>query len=373
MNYEAFKENIVKDIVGRLPEKFADAEVHIEPVLKNNDTVLDGLTIRTEDSNVAPTIYLNQFFEDFENGRDYGNILEHIAAIRMENDVEQTFDTSRIMDFEQVKDKITCRLVNAEENEQVLADKPHKLVDDLAVTYQVQLSQGEEGTATVAIHDGLMKAYGVDAEELHQTALNNMENISPMSFESMTNIMQEMMIPDLMRRFDMDRETAEAAVREMLPPDDGRLFVLTNQDKLYGAAEILRPKVQEMIADQVGGDYFILPSSVHEILVVPHDPSVDMDVAELENMVREVNADQVAKEEQLSDTVYAYDAQAKELIRADQLEGRIALREAKQEKAEVKEEKPSLKERLAEKKAAASEMNKNLTKSADKHRDVALA
>lgn len=371
MNYEEFKKQIKDEIKDRLPEKFEDADVSITEVRKNNDTVLDGLLIRTEDSNITPNIYLNPFFESYEKGMDMDDILGKIAAMRVEHDQEKNFPLDIVTDFEKAKDHIVCRLVNAEENQQLLANKPHTNIEDLAVTYHLMLGSDENGSATIAIHDGIMEAYGIDTEQLHEIALKNMDSISPVKFENMNNVVREMMIPDLMNNFGMDREEAEAAVEEMMPPGDGKMFVLTNEAKLHGAAEILKPEVQEMIAEQLGGDFYVLPSSVHETLIIPK--SADMSHEELENMVQEVNATQVAPEERLSNHVYEYDAQAKELMRSDRAEERRALRESKQEKSEVKEEKRSLKDRLAEKKAEATEINKSHTKSVEKHKEAALA
>ena len=58
MEYKDFVEQVKEQIQDFLPEKFADATVSVHQVVKNNDCVLDGLTIRTEESNISPTVYL---------------------------------------------------------------------------------------------------------------------------------------------------------------------------------------------------------------------------------------------------------------------------------------------------------------------------
>jgi len=144
------------------------------------------------------------------------------------------------------------------------------------------------------------------------------------------------------------------------------MYVLSNADKLNGAAAILDSKTMEDISEKLGGDFIVLPSSIHEVIVLPVNE--DMDRQTLEAMVQDVNAGQVAPEERLSDHVYMYDSQAKELVRADKMEERRQERETAQkdvktaeqrgadEKGDRGEKKPerervSMKQKLPEKKA----------------------
>ena len=122
MNYAEFKDYIMEHILENLPEKYADSQIKMDQVIKNNDNVLDGIQIIGNDSNMTPTIYLNHYFDDYEQGRSMENIVEDIARIRMEHDVSDNFDVVSVLDWNQVKDKISARLVNAEMNEQYLKD-----------------------------------------------------------------------------------------------------------------------------------------------------------------------------------------------------------------------------------------------------------
>ena len=197
MNYEEFKQEVADRIKEFLPEKYADADVSIQTVVKNNDQKLDGLMVKLEDSNIAPNIYLNQFYEQHEDGRPMDDILAAIADVRTQHEMSQDFDVSKLTDFDSVKDRITCRLINAEQNAEYLADKPHTMVDDLAVTYHIAIGKEESGTMSAPITNRLMEGYGVDVEQLHQIALDNMDTLTPATFKSMTETMVDMMLPDM--------------------------------------------------------------------------------------------------------------------------------------------------------------------------------
>lgn len=227
-----------------------------------------------------------------------------------------------LTDFSSVKDKINCRLINGERNAEYLSDKPHTMVDDLAVTYHIDLGDTAQGHATTPVTNALMEMYGVSTQELHGVALSNMDTLSPPSFKSMSETMQELIMPDMLSN-GMSREEAADVIKTMFPPelDDG-MYVLTNQRKHHGAAVMLSQKTMDEITEKVGKEYFILPSSIHEVLIVPKKEG--MELSDLEGMVRDVNGTQVALPEQLSDHVYAYDAKTHELVRADKVAERFA-------------------------------------------------
>lgn len=125
MEYKNFLEQVKEQIKDFLPEKFADADVIVNQVVKNNDCVLDGLIIKTEESNMAPTIYLNPYFEQINDGAEFGDVLSMIAATYEKHYIDHDMDVSAVTDYERIKDKIVCKLINGEANEQFLQDKPH--------------------------------------------------------------------------------------------------------------------------------------------------------------------------------------------------------------------------------------------------------
>ena len=359
MDFEEFTQQVAKEVKRFLPEKYDDASVTLQDVTKNNDQQLTGLMIKTEDTNIAPNNYLEGYFEQYQDGKDFEDIVRDIADVRVRHELNQDFDVSKITDFDQVKDHIICKLVNAEMNAEYLADKPHTQVEDLAVMYAVDLGGGEGGKMTAPITNALMEQYGVTTQELHDIAIHNLAE-SQIEFKTMRDVLIDMMFPDGISENDPRAF--------MIPPEEENpsMYVLSNAEKLNGAAALLDAKTMEDISEKLGGDFIVLPSSIHECIVLPVNE--DMDRHTLEAMVQDVNAGQVAPEERLSDHVNMYDSQEKELVLADKMEERQQQRaeaqkdakEAEQAdkpgKAERGEKKPerervSMKEKLPEKKA----------------------
>ena len=292
MKFEEFKNEVVSKIREFLPESFATADVSLQMVRKNNDLQLTGLTIKSAGSNICPTIYLEKFYEDYESGTDMHEILSMIAETRVNHEVTEQFDVAQIADFDQAKGKIVPRLVNADMNAVLLEGRPHKLIADLACTYHILLNQSGEGTSSVAITNELMSNWHTSLEELHKIAITNLSEVLPSTFQGMSEVMAEMMGAD-------QTELAQMG----MDPGEEQLYVLSNKLKVNGASALLDFEMMKKIVERLG-EFFILPSSIHEVLVVPK--MTGMDVESLESMVCEVNATQVQPEERLSDHVYTY-------------------------------------------------------------------
>lgn len=222
-----------------------------------------------------------------------------------------------LTDFDTVKDKINCRLINASQHAEELSGRPHTMVDDLAVTYHIEIGKSERGSMTAPITNMLMEQYGVDTKDLHTLALSNMEHLTPASFKGMSETMTELLLPDAMSN-GMSREEAEQVLQDLFPQGQSEaMYVLSNKERLHGAAALLNESIMDEVTGKLGKEYYILPSSIHEVLIVPKTEG--MDISDLKNMVCDVNATQVSPKERLSDNVYAYDAREHTLFRVDRM------------------------------------------------------
>ena len=355
MTFDEFKQKVEDNIKDYLPIEYENATVSLHDVIKNNDTHLTGLTIRNEDTSIAPTIYLENYYDAVESGeKTVEDALVHMANLYDEASKNGlSMDTRELVenltDYEHTKDKIVPRVVNKENNEERLKSIPHTDMGDLAVTYHVDLGNDTDGQMSVQVSNEMMDKYGDTVEDLHEQACENMKEVTPTTFKTMVETLAEIMIPGYE---DMTEEEKVEARGDFDMPDPG-MYVLSNNSKAFGAAAILDSNTMDSIRNEVG-DFYILPSSVHEVLIVPKRD--DLHLEELEAMVQEVNATQVAPNEVLSDHVFEYDPETKEIFRSDHRD------EHEKEKAELKAEKaerPSVKAKLEEKKLEAKNLNKD--------------
>ncbi len=290
MKFEQFADAVVEKIREYLPETFANASITLNTIVKNNDTHLTGLTIRGVEQNISPTIYLEQFFERYQDGEDMNDVLERIADVRIRHELSERFDTEQITEFDRVKDKIVPKLINKDWNEELLKDRVHLVIGDLAVTYHILLSQDFSGNASVAITNQIMNMWDTDADALHNLAIENMKKLTPSVFDPMSKVLASM----------LDAEAAEF----FSAPVDEMMWVLSNTGKFNGATALLDKEIMQSVIDSVGEDFFILPSSIHEVLIVVN--SGHMDSSELTDMICSINVEQVAQDDRLGSHPYRY-------------------------------------------------------------------
>lgn len=277
-----------------------DYKVTVQNITKNNGMVLTGITILKKDCNIAPTIYLNQAYEQYQIGRTLEDICKEVMRRYEEYKIQKNFDISFVTDFSKVKSRICYKLINTQKNESLLKDVPHVFVEDLAVIFYILVSSDAEETGTITIKNNIMELWNVTTDDLYELAHFNTQRLFRGSVQSMANVMMDILSKEL------DKEAATEFYDMMVDVDDMvPMYVCTNTMKSNGAGVILYDGLLREFADRVDSDVFILPSSIHETLLIP--VSAGMDIEALKNMVRDINKTEVSPDEILSDNVYYYD------------------------------------------------------------------
>ena len=266
--------------------------ITINHVIKNNGCEMDGLVIMEKGKDIAPTIYLDSFYELYTNGENIKNIIRQIEVIYEQNKNNVTFDVNILKHFDTIKDKIVYKVVNYRSNEKLLEQVPHKRILDLAVVFYCLLDNEYGRSATALIYNNNLKNWNVTIDDVYKAALKNTPDLLHSKISSMAALFEKCGV-------NVDGE--EVDLKDYVPTD---MYVLTNESKLNGAACILYENVLYDFAQKLGADLYILPSSVHEVILLPKLSMFEKD--ELVNMVKEVNTEGVAADEVLSDHVYEY-------------------------------------------------------------------
>lgn len=265
-------------------------EVKINEVMKNNGVVLHGLSIIEPGINVTPTIYMESFFNNFENGGKLEEIAERIWEIYKRDRITHYFDMNWFKDFEHVRERVAYKLVNAEANKELLEKVPYEKILDLAKVYYVTVNTEEFGNGTILIYNTHLELWGITAEQLREIAEENTPKLFPVVVDTMSNILMEML--------DMGELNCEES--DAFPD----MYIMSNATRVFGAAALCYTDAIRDFANKMDSDIIILPSSLHELIMIPMKEDADMEA--FKNMVYEVNRTQVANEEVLSDSIYIY-------------------------------------------------------------------
>ena len=270
MNYTEFMNAMLCEIRGQV-----DAQVRTElyTVTKNNGTRRTGILFKQEDSNLAPTIYLEEFYQKYLKGQQVPDLADSICSIYQEIRVKKTCDCQNLFDFNHVKDHIVYKLIRRDANEELLKQIPYEPFLDLAVVYYIQIDNTRFGSAAIQIRNEHLRYWRVEKEEIRRLAEKNTPRIYPVQIRQIVRFM----------------------------------YVATNEPWSLGAAVMRYPDFREKVRGMIRGDFYILPSSIHEVILVPE--SFGLEPERMQEMVKEINQTGVAPEEVLSDSVYYFDGE----------------------------------------------------------------
>ena len=299
MDYNEFKAAVTEEISNRL--QATDIIVESTSVQKNN-IELDGLSFRRGGCSAAAVLYLNSMYEELDG--DVTGAVQQIMDTLELNMPEDMFSIKSlndiVYDWNKVKNLIIMKIVNVAGNAEFLKDKPHTTEAGLAAVYAIDVSNimmDPRGLSTVTITDKHLDVLGVDLSQLHEAAVRNME--SQADLQSMATILAGMM-----------------GVEADDVPDVPGMNVLTNTSRVNGAAMLFVPSAMDMVHERVGEDIVILPSSIHEVIIL-NRAGIFCDIKDMVAMVREINATQVSPEERLADDVFTYDFDSHTLERVN--------------------------------------------------------
>ena len=300
MEYQEF----VCAVIGELNLKLkGGAKASLHTAVKNNGKERKGALIEIPGINISPTIYLEEFYEQFEDGDSMKEVIGDILEFYEKVKCVKSWDASWLTEYEKVREKIVLRMINTKGNVQLLQKVPHCELLDLSIVFHVLLEIDCRGTTMLLIDENMMEKWGVNSEILYRDALSNTTRLFQAHLIPITDVMEELLcgkkeLPNLLE----DKREEE---RQDI------MYVLTNKKRNFGAACILYPDVLENIGEILGEDYYVLPSSIHEMVIVPMSQGREID--EMDDMIKEINAAEVAEEEVLSDHTYFYERKTKRL------------------------------------------------------------
>lgn len=287
MNYQQFIDEVERQVKDKIRGN-ETMTVYIHTTVKNNGKERKGITVSEKGFSISPTIYLEEYFQQFREGKSIEKIAEKILKLYEEVKCSHPWKDTLLQNYEELQNKFACKLIHREKNEKLLQEIPYIPWLDLAIVCFILLEVSPYGTATVLVRKEHLKSWKLTEAELFEKAKANTPILLPYQFCPMRKML---------------REICPYAVDETKEEEES-LYVLSNKLRNFGAASMLYEGILEKVGQKLGENYYILPSSIHEVIIVPESKSPMKQ--DLEEMVREINETQVEEEEVLSDRVYYF-------------------------------------------------------------------
>jgi len=305
MEVKEFISIIKEELPDFLPDDvYKDLVIDDVEVAKMNDQKLHGLTFKPKGSDAAPTLYIDDLYERHENGEDIGFLLVDLANRYAEARKAPT-PPDIDLSWDKVKDSLSVRLLEKKRNIDFLSNMPYVDVGNgLAMTVDINMPGDMHGEWRIAVNHGVMQQLGVDRNELFLKAMESAVSYDPATLTDMSQAL-----------FSPDKENLLDRTEPLEPMEVGGMYVLTTESGNLGASALFYPDVKEKAAEMLGSGYYVLPSSIHECILVPETAGINE--KELCDMVKQANRTVVEAKDVLSDNVYHYDRESRSLNKVE--------------------------------------------------------
>lgn len=305
MNRTQFGEELCRLVLGILGEDYWTEQSQVR---KNNGVMKEVLYLRKKDSECIPCFYMDELYRSYCLGEKEEGLAEYLANIVLGECEAVKEQAKEYLKKEWMVDHLFLRLIHREKNREYLNNAVYKEFLDLAAVVYVLTEENENGVKSFLLPKHVWDSLELGTVESYfPRLLENTKRLFPENLLCMESLLQE------------DRGEGKVkhtiGLRRVLPEENlisQRLYMLSNQCKVNGATIVLYPDLLKQLGERFGGNYYVIPSSVHEVLLLK--ASEGDDVWHLNRLICEVNENQVAPEEILSDHVYLYSCKEGRLL-----------------------------------------------------------
>lgn len=294
MDIKEYSSNMKKAVEKRLGKGYRVDEATVDKI---NGVSMEALVIHKEKINLAPTIYLKPYYEDYLNGEGIREGSERIVQVFYRAVPGDDLDMKFYVDYETVKKGLYYKLISTERNTALLNTIPHVPFLDLDIVFYYSLETDGLPEGSILVKNSHMEMWGVNTETLMMDARMNSPLSMPVKCREMKDVLMELK-PDA---FDMTDELNNMPA----------MYVISNCRMVNGASTILYPGILTELSDRLKGNLYIIPSSVHEVIVIPDDGRETSE--SLRSMIYSINRTQLDPQEVLSDSLYYYDRETEKI------------------------------------------------------------
>lgn len=260
----------------------------VQEVEKNNGVIKTGIVFWEEGKNIAPTVYVDDFYDN-EIPTDV--TVKRIEKLMEDTEFADSFDKNKVLNFSEAKDKLRVRLLNNTTKADIYKDAGEYGFDDLRIVPVVDLGEG----AIVTVSEGIMRCWDMTPTEIIDIAMENARNVEEYSIIPMCDILIESM------KGKMPEEMLEMFSEEIKADwESNPMYIISNKSKIYGAIGAII--IADQLKEKFPNGYIVIPSSIHEVIVI----AAETDMDHVNQMIREVNTGHLRPEEVLGSKGYIF-------------------------------------------------------------------
>ncbi|MCD8020201.1 MAG: DUF5688 family protein [Clostridiales bacterium] len=249
------KKEFCEKLVDAVRESFKGFEVSMEALAGKREETEFVMNLRMRDSGFVFCLHLEEYYEAYCDDISFSHIEETITTSIDTSTIPIIVENISSMDrYERIKERTYIKVYDLDSNQEYLKDKYYSVHGSLAAIYCYKAFQNEAATYESIITQGMIEQWGLSTDIIHRDALDNMGR------EAVLYSVREISECGMNHARNLLRQEEE--VRK-------GFLLLTNQNNFGGAALILNGAIMRKAAEVIGGDFYILPCSIHEVILSP--------------------------------------------------------------------------------------------------------
>lgn len=195
-----------------------------------------------------------------------------------------------VSDYDKLRDKLSTDIISTAGHKSLLDNVPHFEMEDLSVIFRIRISEGDNSLSSYVITNQMIDNVKISGKQLIDDALKYAPKNFPVEYTGITGIFADMV--------GIDEKTALNGKSEIM-------YAASVKSHVRGACVIAYPDFMENTTVLLNGDFYILPSSIHEVIVLKDE--AEFNAHDLMDMVTDINASIVSAQDKLIDNAYHYD------------------------------------------------------------------
>ena len=303
MDYKEFIKYMETNVAKEM--RLRGLMTELSSIRKSGDRLRDCLLISRNDDEPSPAIYLDDFYGFYENGEDPDTLVEEIIRTYDENCIMMTMDLDVLNDWSRSRENITCRVMNEAVNRKYLEDTIYIKYLDLAIVIYHTFITESGRIYSCKVTDSLMESWGTDRDTLYRLALENTRRLFGINLQEMKDA-----VKDILGKMSSYSNELDETLDD---PERMPMYILTNNISCQGAVNIFMDDVLKALAENLGSDLYIIPSSIHEVMIIPVNDRITE--SEINKMINEINLSLLDPQDILSNHLYYYSKKLDRIIK----------------------------------------------------------
>nr|UVY42614.1 MAG: Protein of unknown function (DUF1444) [Bacteriophage sp.] len=291
-NYELF----IGQLTNTIYETTDIPLENIKFVKKDGGDLLNIIFAEHDDAYEVCSVHVEELYVAYQNGIRLNTIVDYICSDVLHAKSIYVYDkTKELMDYDTAKSRLFVRLINYDRNADILRDVVHKTLGDIVFTVYAIVDENEFGIVSTKVLKSMVKKWDKNEDDIFNEAIKNTYYLTPPRIYKWEGVLCD------------ESYAGESFMNDEDICDLDKSFsgnTLSTTRKTNGAIAVFLPGVAERIAELLDSDFYMVFTSIHEVMI--HSTGSGVDPKDLKLVLQDTLRKVTPSSDYLTEKIYKY-------------------------------------------------------------------